>query len=307
MRVDIPAAMRSNAVGAWGDAGERWLARLPTLVRELTQAWGLQILGPAGPFTLHWVASAIRDDGTPVVLKLGPTVPGHLAHEALALQAFAGRGAVRLLAHDPERGALLLERAAPGTPVTGLVRQDDAAATEVLVDVVRRLHRAPVPAGLALPDLVAQGESLRRHLTAHRGDDVLPRRWVQRAAGLLGDLCSSAPRTVVLHGDLHHDNVLRATREPWLAIDPHGVLGDPGYELGATLYNPRPTHRDPELLALVGARIEQLAEGLVMAPERVAAWGFVKAVLSEAWSHEDGATARSRAFDVADLLWPRLP
>ena len=136
---------------------------------------------------------------------------------------------------------------------------------------------------------------------------MLPRRWVQRAAGLFGELCASSLGKVVLHGDLHHDNVLQATREPWLAIDPHDVVGDPGYETGALLYNPWPERREAELLALVPARIEQLAAGLTMPVERVVAWGFVKAVLSAVWTCQSGTMSATRALDVAELLWPRLP
>ena len=130
---------------------------------------------------------------------------------------------------------------------------------------------------------------------------------MQRAAGLFDELCASSPARVVLHGDLHHDNVLHATREPWLAIDPKGLVGDPGYETAALLYNPWPDRRDRELLLLVPARIEQLAAGLAMALDRVVAWGFVKAVLSEVWRCGSGMPPRSRALDVAELLWPRLP
>lgn len=115
----------------------------------------------------------------------------------------------------------------------------------------------------------------------------------------------------MLHGDLHHDNILRATREPWLAIDPHGVVGDPGYEVGALLYNPDPEDRDEALTALVPSRVEQLADELGMPQERVVAWGFVKAVLSEVWTVEDWSGSApapvSRALDVARLLRPRLP
>jgi streptomycin 6-kinase len=111
----------------------------------------------------------------------------------------------------------------------------------------------------------------------------------------------------VLHGDLHHDNVLRADREPWLAIDPHGVVGDPGAEVGAMLYNPDPSRRDPALVALVPARIEQLADGLGLPIERVVAWGFVQAVLSAVWTAEERGAATTRALDVALALEPRLP
>lgn len=121
-------------------------------------------------------------------------------------------------------------------------------------------------------------------------------------------MCRPAGR----YGDLHHDNILRATREPWLAIDPHGIVGDPGYEVGALLFNPDPGNRDEALTALVPSRVEQLADELAMPLDRVVAWGFVKAVLSDVWSVENqpGSAARSpisRALDVAHRLLPRLP
>jgi streptomycin 6-kinase len=134
------------------------------------------------------------------------------------------------------------------------------------------------------------------------------------AADPLGHGTGSPRRAerAVLHGDLHHDNVLAGTREPWLAIDPHGLVGDPGYDVGSMLFNPDPANRDPALVALVPARIEQLADELAMPIERVTAWGFVKAMMSEVWSTEDmptGAAAPpiSRAFDVALALLPLLP
>ena len=101
-------------------------------------------------------------------------------------------------------------------------------------------------------------------------------------------LSASATREAVLHGDLHHDNVLRGTREPWLAIDPHGLVGDPGYEIGSILFNPDPDDRDPALTALVPARLRQLSAALGEPVDRLAAWGFVKAVLSEVWTADSG-------------------
>ncbi|HEY3189963.1 MAG TPA: aminoglycoside phosphotransferase family protein, partial [Solirubrobacteraceae bacterium] len=121
------------------------------------------------------------------------------------------------------------------------------------------------------------------------------------------ELCASAPARLVLHGDLHHDNVLRAEREPWLAIDPHGVVGDPGYDCGAMLYNPEPWRREDDLLALVPARIEQLADGFGIPVDRVVAWGFVMGVLSEVWMAQSAGQPGGRALDVATMLYPRLP
>jgi streptomycin 6-kinase len=199
-----------------------------------------------------------------------------------------------------------LERADPGTPATALIPEHDYAATAALIGVGRRLHQTP-QAGCTLPDLREESESFRAHLRRFPADVPLPRHLVERAGRHFDELCASAPEQVVAHGDLHHDNVVRAEREAWLAIDPHGVVGDPGYDCGAMLYNPQPWRREDDLLALVPARIEQLADGFGMPVERVVAWGFVMGVLSEVWTAQGGGTPGSRALDVATMLYPRLP
>ena len=291
----IPSLLSRNTVENWGAEGEAWLRRLPALIDETAAAWDLR-LGRPLPMTFHWVGEAVRADGTPAVLKLG--VPdGHLGPEAEALRLFDGHGATRLLAEDAARGALLIERAEPGTPVAVSGEEE---ATVALVEVGRRLHRVPPP-GCTLPPLRKLRGGFERYLAA---GGPIPRRMVERAAELFDHLCDSAPRETLLHGDLHHGNVLRAGREPWLAIDPHGAVGDPGYDGGAMLYNPHPENRDPALLRLVPARIERLA---VHEPEeRVVAWGYVMGVLSEVWTVEASGVARSRALDVARLLESRL-
>ncbi|WP_254716731.1 aminoglycoside phosphotransferase family protein [Actinomadura sp. WMMB 499] len=119
-------------------------------------------------------------------------------------------------------------------------------------------------------------------------------------------MCADSGERFVLHGDLHHDNVLRGGREPWLAIDPHGLVGDRGYEIGPVLYNPDPDVRDERLLGLVPARVERLADGLGMPVERAVAWGFASCVLSEVWEAQGGEPG-GRALDVARLLLPMLP
>jgi streptomycin 6-kinase len=296
--------LERKVVGVWGAEGAAWLAGLPVLREEVARAWELR-LGEPFPLSYHWVAPATRADGTRAVLKLGVPSADHLPVEAATLECWSGAGAVRLLAYEPAWGALLLERADPGTPASALVPGRDREATEAILGVMRRLHAAPVPRK-GLPDLESQGEAFRRHLRVFPGDHPLPRAVVGRAGRLFDELCASATERVVLHGDLHHDNVLLAEREPWLAIDPHGVVGDPGYEAGSMVYNPDPARREEELVALAPARVEQLADGMGLPVERVTAWAFVKAVLSDVWSAEDGTSTGSRALDVALRLMPRL-
>jgi streptomycin 6-kinase len=300
-----------NVVGIWGNDGARWLADLPSTVRALARDWDLTV-GARYELSYHYVTAVVCGDGTLAVLKLGVPTGRSLAEEAPALAAFDGRGAVRLLRADLDRGALLLERITPGWRASDLVPDRDSEATSAAIGVMRRLH-VPPPPGCRMPEALAQAQAqaFDDYLTVHGQAGPLSLDLVVRASGLMRELCASATERVVLHGDLHHDNILRATREPWLAIDPHGIVGDPGYEVGALLFNPDPDNRDEALTALVPSRVEQLADELAMPVDRVVAWGFVKAVLSEVWSAEGWASVAdrspiSRAHDVARLLLPRL-
>jgi streptomycin 6-kinase len=274
---------------------------------EIAGDWALTI-GERFDSAYHYVAAVTRANGTPAVLKLFLT-GDTLDTEVCALRVFGGRGAVRLLRADLDRGALLLERAEPGDRLADLAPARDAEATSIAAGIIRELAAAPPDP--ALPDLITQADAFDEYVTRLGDGGPLPRALVTRAGGLMRELCASAPGRVALHGDLHHDNILRATRAPWLAIDPHGLTGDPGYETGALLYNPELDDRDPALAALALARVEQLADELAMPLERVVAWGFVKAVLSDVWSVEDWEPGEpspvSRALDVAHLLAPRLP
>jgi streptomycin 6-kinase len=293
----VPAGFARTVAAVFGSDGECWLAALPTVLDQVLAAWELTLVATFD-LSMNWVGEVRRADGSAAVLKLGVPQAGHLAHEATALAFFGGHGAVRLLAEDRERGALLLERARPGDPIRALVPARDDEATAAVIAMIRRLHR-PAPADIAL-------RPLERYAAAFETPRGLPSDLVARASGLFAELCASAGDRVVLHGDLHHDNVLSGDREPWLAIDPHGVVGDAGYEIGALLYNPDPRRRDDDLLALVPARIEQLADGLRMPLDRVVAWGFVQGVLSELWTREGGEAPDTRALDVAHLLLLRL-
>jgi streptomycin 6-kinase len=113
---------------------------------------------------------------------------------------------------------------------------------------------------------------------------------------------------MLLHGDFHHDNILAATREPWLVIDPKGVIGDPGYDLGAFLYNPWPGLQEmPNPGRVIARRVDQLAEGLGMERARVRGWGIAQAVLSACWSAEGDGGDWSHSIACGELLAELTP
>ncbi|MDI3306187.1 MAG: aminoglycoside phosphotransferase family protein [Acetobacteraceae bacterium] len=214
----------------------------------------------------------------PAVLKLN--LPGQAVQaEADALAGFAGEGAARLLAADPEEGALLLERLSPGTPLRALAEQDDDAATLTAGRAMLALRRPP-PAGALLGQAAGWVRLLDRAIAESW---PLPRPMLDRAAGLFRELAADAPSSVLLHGDLHHDNILKDGAS-WRAIDPRGLAGDPAFEAAALLRNPPGS----PLLARAARRIAILAEVTGLDHRRIAGWGYAAAMLAAAWAVEDG-------------------
>ena len=234
----------------------------------------------------------MRAGGDEVVVKIG-LHPRR--REAPALRAYGGDGAVRLLDEAPEAGgALLLERLRPGETLASLVPRRDDEATAVIAGLLARLWR---PAGDAagFRPLAGYGADLEAAPPAGALTGAL----LDRARSVWAQLAATAPAPVLLHGDLHHHNVLSARREPWLAIDPKGLAGDPGYDACALLYNPIGLG-DPG--ALAERRIRRLAAELGLDRDRLRAWGFVAAVLSEAWTVQDTGRVDGRALSVALAL-----
>jgi streptomycin 6-kinase len=287
-------------VDVHGELGGRWLARLPEIIRTVGQRWDIEVRQPFEPLSYNYVAPARRSDGTEVVAKLG--VPGpELTHEARALEVFGGRGAVRLLAAELEVGALMLERVRPGTLLAGL--EDDEQATSAAADVMRRL-RAPPPPEHGFPTVAEWARGFERLRRRHGGGTgALPARLVDAAERIFAELNASMQDAVVLHGDLHHQNILSSGRERWLAIDPKGVIGEPEYEVGALLRNPMPELLTwPSLERVLARRVDQMADELAFDRRRILRWGAAQAVLSAVWDEEDHGTAGDGWLKVADGL-----
>jgi streptomycin 6-kinase len=283
--VQIPRHLRETIEGVHGETGRRWLARLPALVGDCRARWSLELGAPFDDLSYNLVIPARGAQGAEVVLKLG--VPcRELVSEAAALRLFDGAGAVRLLDHVAEWGALLLERVLPGTPVHELL--DDAEATRAAARLMLRLWREP-PARHAFPTLPEWFRAFGRlRCNFGGGSGPFPPELVARAERAFSELNASAGRALILHGDLHHANILSAANGGWIAIDPKGLCGDPGYEVGPFMLNRLPDGAsDSALLEVMRARLSVFACELGIERERLAGWAFCHAVLSALWAFED--------------------
>jgi streptomycin 6-kinase len=198
------------------------------------------------------------------------------------LNAFRGRGAVRV--YDMLDGAMLLERATPGESLaTMTLNGADDEAMARLSEVIVAMAAGTSPRAPTARDW---GAAFARYEA--RQDSRLQASLVSAAQRAYSDLCESQTHVGLLHGDLHHRNVLFDKRRGWLAIDPKGVIGEPEFEVGAMLRNPS---ERPELFAdaaTVGKRVARLARELGLDATRMLSWAFAQAVLSMIWSIEDG-------------------
>lgn len=293
-RMLLPEGLGRRVVGFYGARGAEWLGALPGLVAELEGRWGLSVGSPFEAPSLSYVAPATRADGARLVLKLSVREPWG-AHEAAALAAFGGRGAVRLEAADPESGALLLERVEPGAPLSDLCEARDDEATAAAAAVIRRLRRTPPP-GHSFPSLAGGVGELERGAGEESAPHALRRTWAY-AVGLASELLAGPAAEVVLHGDLHHQNILSSGREPWLAIDPKGLTGPPEAEPAALLRNPRSfLLARPDRVRVISERVRRLAAELPADPRRLKGWGFVLAVMAAWWAYEGGEAEEVSAW-----------
>ncbi len=263
------------------EAANAWFERLPALLEECAERWQLELLPPFEQLSFHYVAPAVRADGTPVILKTC-ALTDEFEHGLAALRLFDGRGIARLLEWDEDQKVMLLERLQPGTMLAALPLEEDEQATSILAGVMRQLWR-PAPAGHSFPAVEQLGQGLTQLRPRYAGGyGPFPPRLVDEATELFAALSASAQETMLLHGDLQHHNILRSG-DAWRAIDPKGVVGDPGYEVGASFYNPMPEILEaPDLEQMLARRIAQLSEELGMDRARIRGWGLAKSVLT-AW------------------------
>jgi streptomycin 6-kinase len=260
-------------------------------VEALVGEWKVTVEGTSETESSFLAFGICRDQ--PVVLKVVKR-HGDEWHSGEVLQAFGGNGVVRV--YEYVEGAVLLERAVPGESLVRMaIDGRDDEATAVLADVIHRMSGCTPPS--QCPTLQDWAKAFERYKQS--GDDHIPRDLLDDGQRCYLQLAASQEMTTLLHGDLHHYNVLRDARRGWLAVDPKGVVGELEYEIGATFRNPVET---PDLFTspkTAQRRLEQFVQGLDVDGERVLRWAFGQAVLSAIWSIEDGFAIDSRSPTVA--------
>lgn len=295
----VPDSLVRTTVALRGAEGLEWLDRLPSIVADCERRWEIRVRPPFTPLSYNYAAPAVRAGGMAAVLKVCFPDREFLA-EAGALRLFGGHGMARLLEADLDQGALLLEHLRPGTPLESV--EDDQEATAIAAAVLRQLWRPPPP-DHQFPFVADWGTGfVRLRAQFEGGSGPLPAVLVDEAETLFAELLASQAAPVLLHGDLHHGNILATQREPWLAIDPKGVAGEAAYDTGALLRNPAKLLAASQPGRILARRVDQLAEELGLDRARVRGWGLAQAVLAAYWSLEDNGHVWRQPLVCAELL-----
>ena len=283
--VQLPPAWVEQVSGypaEGGPTGADWLATVPRLIAEGMERWALTVDGePRTGYTA--IVVPVRRGVQRLVLKVTWPHP-EAAHESLALRTWAGEGAVRLVAALPSDGLLLLERLDADADLSE-VWVDEAC--EVIGELLGRLH-VPAP-----PQVVRLGPYLAPHLERMERRAAVPRRVTQRTRGLARELLADSGPELLLHTDLHYENVLRRRDGAYVAIDPKPVAGHPGFDVFPVLHN-----RVDELGTgaafrwSVRHRVVLVAEAAGIDVDEAQVWSLLRAGIDVSWTSTEGNPER---------------
>ena len=272
-----------------------WLDRLPRLVRDVADEWQLRFDGAPQHGFGSLVVPVREPEGRPAVLKVAFDGDDEGVHEALGLQRWDGNGTVRMFRADPRRRALLLERLDAGRDLEAVPVLE---ACELVAGFYARLHVAPHP---QLQRLSSYVDRWTGGLAALPVDAPVPRRLVEQAVSLgRSFVADDATDTVMIHGDLHYQNVLAAEREPWLVIDPKPMAGDAHYEVAPMLWNRwEEAVATGDVRTALRRRFHTLVDAAGLEEERARDWVVVRELHNVLWTIEDAVTV-NRPLDRED-------
>lgn len=277
---------QTNIINIHGERGKEWLMSLPVIIASVASKYQLFELSLLDNLSYNYVLAGLRCD-QPIMLKLSPDISG-LKREAEVLRCFDGNGAVKVIAE--EEGVLILERAMPGISLKSYFPDIDDEAIEIACQVMKRLHGRSSLQGALITQQSNNIELLTGSSQLVLCDDKSNNNFLlhlKKAQGLLDDLLKTSAPSILLHGDLHHDNILKHGDE-WRVIDPKGILAEPAYEVAAFIRNPiLDLLQHKRSIAIIRNRISIFADKLDLPEDRIKSWCYVQAVQAWVWVLED--------------------
>jgi streptomycin 6-kinase len=282
-RESIPQELVAHTIAMCGALGSEWLDHLPETILEIEKNWSISVGDPFPSIEFNYVAAATNDRGNAVVLKISPPFENsEIFSEAKFLKVANGQKVVRLVAHDRDRRAILIERAIPGSNLTELYTGNELGALSPAIDVLRSITGEPPYDTSETIDLDDWFDGLRRH-----AETAFPNGYAAKALEIYSRLSIGVKR-YYLHGDFHPGNVVSATREPFLAIDPKGMIGPIGYDIAVFLNNFHWWQDErPDIQERLDFALRAFSDAFDLSPEDLRLWAFAQMVLSAWWMFDE--------------------
>ena len=294
---NLPRRFAQNTLDLCGELGEQWLNDLPQVVKELAENWSLEVEKPFQNLSYNFVAPCIYEGGEAVLKIALPLNNPEIFNEARFLQMVNGKGAVKLLKLDETHRAILLERLTPGANLKEVFRKDSGKAVGIAINTMRVILRES-PKNSAFRQL----EDWFNNFFIKAEKTNFPSGFQNKTREFYQELSFASQRTFLIHGDLHHENILSATREPFLAIDPKGIIGDIGYEISVFLNN----HlwwlvSEPNLGERLNDAVRQFSKAFAIEPRDLRKWAYAQMVLSAWWTFEENGKNWKTDLELAEI------
>jgi len=286
--ISIPSDFAKDTETREGEAGRAWLEALPNMVKELCQQWQLVIKGMVmNGYT--GLAIPVQRDREECILKVYWR-DSDTDIAPLALKVWNGHGAVKLLAHEPSLGAMLLERLDPKQSL------EKVEISEAIIIAGQLLRRLAIPA----PDQMRSVTTLANRMT-----QSIPQRWERYDRPFSHHLLDQvsewtsqlgpASNRLMTDYDLHYSDVLASNREPWLMIDPKAIAGDPEFSLAQLLWS---RLEDIEAKRGLGYHFRALVEAAELDYELARTWTIIRCVDYWLWGLTVGLTYDPARCDI---------
>ncbi|MFL6468074.1 MAG: aminoglycoside phosphotransferase family protein [Pyrinomonadaceae bacterium] len=294
----LPGELVTHITAQCGRVGEEWFAQLPNIIRTLEKRWSVTAFEPFSGIEFNYVAPAIHANGSHVVIKISPPFEQiEIFSEAAYLWNLDGKSAIRLMDVDYERRAILLEQAFPGKNLTELFTGCEVEALDPAIEILKEILEAPPTEASGITRLDQWFDGMRSF-----GSTEFPQAYATKALQIYDRLSLQSNRTFYIHGDFHPGNVVNATRLPYLAIDPKGIIGHLGYEIAVFLNNYHWWQEDrPDICKRLEHAVCRFSTAFDITPMELRQWAYAQMVLGAWWNFADAPALYNGEVVKADI------
>ena len=290
--------LEKNIINCFAEKGRAWLDALPVTIEKLSAHWSLTDIKPVNNMSWHYVAFAIQNNKTPVVIKVGCDKK-LIQDEYKVLHHFDGHSAIKVIDMNIDLNALLLEQALPGCPLKSHDQSQISDTIRIYSSVVKTLSDCQ------------QNKNNYTHASSwceaidKITDTRIEKRFVDQAKKLKSMLLHSATNEYVCHGDLHLENIVQNGTK-WVCIDPKGIIGEMAFEAAAfDLLSDDEIKNSSDISSFILDRVTQLANTLNIDLNRLISWIFLRVIISAQWFIEDNGNPNQMLL-LAEKIYPMV-